>query len=72
MRKFITDIKASTVPRELETLYHKIKIEKIATGRPMETLITIPVFRRLFSIADIIRLITHYRHKTTEKQLTIF
>ncbi len=71
-KKFIADIKANEVPENLKDLYHKVKIEAITTGRKMNIILTIPVFRRLFSINEILRLITHYTSTQNHKQLTIF
>ncbi len=71
-KKFIADIKANKVPEQLKDLYQKIKIEQISTEKPFNTLITIPVFRRLFSISETTRLIKFYTAKTNSKQLTIF
>lgn len=68
MRKFIADIKKDNVPAELKDLIKKIKIEAIASNRPMITLTTIPVLRRLYTINEITLIINHYRHKPLAKQ----
>ena len=72
MKKFIADIKRQQVPYELKHLYQKLKIEAISTNRPIKVLTTIPVFRRLFSIAEITTIINHYRQEVKKEQLTIF
>ncbi len=71
MNKFIVAIQTDTVPDELTTQYQKIKIDAIAAGKEVADYLNIAALRHLFSISDVTRLITYYRHITTEEQLNI-